>query len=87
MLRVGRHINALHSLKQRFVDVLKALTRIQLESNKKDEINIAIALKKKIESAEFVLLLCVWEKILKSLFVVSKILQSVNTNLQQACEL
>jgi len=82
----ARH-NALFSLKQRFVDVLKAFTRIQLTSTKKDEINIATALKKKIESAEFVLLLCVWEKILKSLFVVSKILQSVNIDLQQAFEL
>lgn len=82
----ARH-NALFSLKQRFVDVLKAFTRIQLTSTKKDEINIATALKKKLESAEFVLLLCVWEKILKSLFVVSKILQSVNIDLQQAFEL
>ncbi|XP_026819502.1 zinc finger MYM-type protein 1-like [Rhopalosiphum maidis] len=82
----ARH-NALFSLKQRFVDVLKAFTRIQLTSTKKDEINIATALKKKLESAEFVLLLCIWEKILKSLFVVSKILQSVSIDLQQAFEL
>ncbi|KAF0704663.1 zinc finger MYM-type protein 1-like [Aphis craccivora] len=81
------HHNALFSLKQRFVDILKAFTRVQLTSTKKDEINTATALKKKLESAEFVLLLCTWEKILKSLFVVSKILQSVSIDLQQAFEL
>jgi len=47
---------------QRFIDVLKAFTRIQLTSTKKYEINIATALKKKLENAEFVLHLCVWEK-------------------------
>lgn len=54
----ARH-NALFSLKLRFVDILKALTNIQLLSSKKDELSMAMALKKKLESAEFVLLLCV----------------------------
>lgn len=36
----ARH-NALFSLKHRFVDVLKALSNIQLSSSKKDEINMA----------------------------------------------
>lgn len=45
---------------------------------------MSMALKKKIENAEFVLLLCVWEKISKYLYVVSKTLQSFNINLQDA---
>jgi len=81
----SRH-NALFSLKQRFLDILKALTNIELVNDKKDEVNIAQDLKKKLESVEFVILLIIWEKILKSLFIVSKFLQSININLQQACK-
>jgi len=36
---------------------------------------------------QFDLLLCVWEKMLKPLFVVSKILQSIFIDLQQTFEL
>lgn len=42
----ARH-NAVFSLKQRFVDVLKVLSKIQLTSLKRDEINMATTLQKK----------------------------------------
>jgi len=45
----------------RFIDVLKSLSNISLTSQKKEERNIANALKKKLEKIEFVLLLCLWE--------------------------
>lgn len=44
---------------------------------KKYEINKAKAHKNKLEPVKLVLLLCVWENILKFLFVVFKILQSI----------
>lgn len=46
-----------------------------------------IGLKNKIESSEFVLLLTIWENILRLLYTVSKLLQSPNTTVHQACEL
>lgn len=81
----ARH-NALYSLRMRFVDILKALTKLQLTSTKKNERDMALALKKKLESPEFILILCVWENILKSMQFVSKKLQSVDLHLQQALD-
>jgi len=37
-----------------------------------------------MENAEFVIILCIWEPILKSLQVASKSMQSVNLSLQRA---
>lgn len=42
---------------------------------------------KKIENMEFVLLLCVWENILRSVQPVSKCLQSNDIDIQNACNL
>lgn len=81
----ARH-NALYSLRMRFVDVLKALTNLQLTSTKKIERDMALTLKKKLESPEFILILCVWENILKSMQFVSKKLQSIDLHLHQALE-
>ncbi|KAL4097421.1 hypothetical protein QTP88_022204 [Uroleucon formosanum] len=80
----SRH-ESLYALKSRFIDVLKALTNMSLTSTKTEERNISLSLKKKLESVEFVLLLCLWEHILRPLHVVSKILQNPNTNLHSAC--
>lgn len=63
---------------------MKALTHIQLTSHKSDEKNLSCALKKKLESAEFILILCLWERILRSLRVVSKTLQSMDSNIHFA---
>jgi len=45
---------------------------------------MSLSLMKKIESFDFVLILCVWEKILRPLHGVSKNLQYQNTDLQKA---
>jgi len=81
----SRH-NAVFALKYRYKDVLKSLTNIMLTSDKKEEMNRAKGLKKKLESFEFVLILTIWEQILRPFYVVSKKLQSVDSNLHNACE-
>lgn len=43
-------------------------------------------MKKKLESFEFVLILSIWEQILRPFYLVSKKLQSLETNLHIACE-
>ncbi|KAF0708284.1 zinc finger MYM-type protein 1-like, partial [Aphis craccivora] len=82
----ARH-NAVFALKERFVDVLKTLTVISLTSKKNEEIVQSKTLQKKIENIEFILLLCVWENILRSVQPVSKCLQSNDINIQNACYL
>jgi len=57
-----------------------------LTSDKKEEMNRAKGLKKKLESFEFVLILTIWEQILRPFYVVSKKLQSVDPNLHNACK-
>lgn len=81
----SRH-ESINALKLRFIDILKALTNISLTSSKKDEKATSLSLKKKLESMEFVLILCFWEKILRALHGVSKSLQKQNTNLYNACQ-
>lgn len=81
----ARH-TAVYALKVNYIQVLKSLTNIILTSNKNDEKNTAVSLKKKMESFEFVISMTVWEKVLKPLSVVSKILQSPQTSLHQAVE-
>ncbi|KAL4127162.1 hypothetical protein QTP88_011360 [Uroleucon formosanum] len=79
----ARH-NAIFSLKQRFSDILRVLSNIQLTSDKSDEIHMAKILQNKLGSAEFILILCIWEPILGSLQIVSKTLQSVHLSLNKA---
>lgn len=79
----ARH-DAVFALKTRFVDVLKVLTQIILTSSKTNEKNLAMGLKKQIENREFVLILCLWEPILRALQGISKPLQNVNITLDQA---
>ncbi|KAL4092169.1 hypothetical protein QTP88_026722 [Uroleucon formosanum] len=47
---------------------------------------MSLSLKKKLESVEFIFLLCLWEDILEPLHGVSKSLQKKDTNLHNACE-
>jgi len=82
----ARH-DAVYALKYRYIDVLKSLTNISLTSQKTEERTRSIGIKNKIESFEFILLLTIWESILRPLYSVSKLLQSPNTTLHQACEL
>jgi len=73
----ARH-DAVFVLQERFIDVVKCLTKISLTTKKTDERNSSLTLKKKLESSEFILILCLLENILRILNVVSKLLQGVN---------
>jgi len=81
----SRH-ESIYALKVRFKDVLKSLSNISLTSQKKEERSASLSLKKKMESMEFVFLLCLWENILKPLHGISKSMQKKNTNLFNACK-
>lgn len=80
----ARH-KSLFALKERFVDVLKSLSMILLTSYKSDEKIVSKSLKNSMESFEFVLMICLWENILRSTQCVSKMLQSQKMNIQSAC--
>lgn len=67
----ARH-ESLSALKERFIDVLKTLSMINLTSKKTEEKNMSLSLMKKFESFDFVLILCVWEKILRPLRCIKK---------------
>lgn len=82
----ARH-DAVYVLKERYIDVLKSLTNISLTSKKTEERIKSIVLKNKIEPFEFILLLTIWENILRPLYSASKLLQSPNTTVHQACDL
>ncbi|KAL4091709.1 hypothetical protein QTP88_026360 [Uroleucon formosanum] len=79
----ARH-ESVSALKQRYIDVLKSLINISLISKKSDERSEAQSLQKKMESFQFVLMLSVWENILRPLHGVSKMLQQQDMNLQNA---
>ncbi|XP_016664891.1 52 kDa repressor of the inhibitor of the protein kinase-like, partial [Acyrthosiphon pisum] len=82
--RWGARHDAIFSLKERYIDVLKSLTHIILNSNKTSEKTLASGLKKKLETFEFILILCMWKPILRSLRIVSKRLQNINKDLEAA---
>ncbi|KAE9532787.1 hypothetical protein AGLY_009868, partial [Aphis glycines] len=81
----ARH-SSVYALKENFINVLKFLTNISLTSKKSDELNRAKSLLKKMQSFEFVLLIIIWENVLKPLSVVSKMLQCSQTSIHQASE-
>jgi len=87
VIRWEARYDAVYALKDRYIDVLKSLTNISLPSQKTEERTKSIGIKNKIGSFEFILLLTIWENILRPLYTVSKLLQSPNTTLHQACEL
>lgn len=70
----ARHAAVL-ALKMRYSDILKALTKIILTSNKRDEVAEAKGLQKRIENFQFINILVFWEKILRCFHVLSKKLQ------------
>lgn len=57
---------------------------ISLTNTKSEERTTSLSLMKKIELFDFVLILCVWEKITHPLHGVSKNLQYQDTDLQKA---
>ena len=82
--RWAGRITSLLALKCRYFDVIKALTKIILESDKKSAIHEAKSLKEKMESFEFILLLFVMTNILAKINKVSVLLQTKNLDLARA---
>lgn len=60
----ARH-ETVSALKERYIDVLKSLTFFNLTSNKQEEKKYGDFVKKKMESFEFILMLTLWERILR----------------------
>ncbi|KAL4083674.1 hypothetical protein QTP88_028990 [Uroleucon formosanum] len=81
----SRH-SSVSALKQRYIGVIKSLTYMSLSSNKVDEKHMAISIKKKIESFEFLLMLCLWERVLRPLHGISKLLQKQDIDFQKALD-
>lgn len=70
-----------------FKDILKALTEITLKSKNSEEKSEAIGLKKKLENFEFLFHIVLFSKILHSINIVSKVLQSKKCSIVQASNL
>ncbi|KAM4026863.1 zinc finger MYM-type protein 1-like [Anomaloglossus baeobatrachus] len=85
--RWSSRFDSILALRFRFLDVLKALSRIILTSTKSKEREEARALRKKIESFEFVFLLVLQSKILDKTNAISKVLQSEHMDLSNAAQL
>jgi len=82
----SRH-QAVSALLLRYADVLKTLTKLSLTAVKPDARQQASALKGSIEKFEFVFLLVIWEKILRHVHVVSKLMQAKEVDLNLVTEL
>ena len=85
--RWASRFDAVDSLRFCYPDVLKALTKISLQSKKPEERVEATGLIKAIEKYEFVLITVLQHTILKSVDLVSKCLQKKDMNLLDAVKL
>lgn len=83
---VSRH-DALHALRFRYADILKALTKIALQSKKSEECTEATGLIKSMETFEFAMMLVIQENVLERVNVVSHVLQKKDVDLIQAATL
>lgn len=79
--------DAIHALRFRYADILKALTKIALQSKKAEERTEASGLIKSIETFEFVMMLVFQERVLENVKVVSQVLQKKDVDLLQAATL
>jgi Domain of unknown function (DUF4371)/hAT family C-terminal dimerisation region len=82
----SRH-QAVSALLLRYADVLKTLTKLSLTAVKPEARQQASALRGSIEKFEFVFLLVIWEKILRHVNVVSKLMQAKEVDLNLVTEL
>nr|XP_004208619.1 zinc finger MYM-type protein 1-like [Hydra vulgaris] len=85
--RWASRLSSCIAIKQRYVDVMKALSKIILESNKNAEIAQATGLRKKMDCLDFLCILMLIIEILAPLNIVSKLLQSKNMDLDKVCSL
>ena len=85
--RWSSRIDTVRALKNRYADILKVLMRIILTSKDSKERADATALKKNIDSFNFVVCIIIWERILTSLHRISQKLQATNTDLSASVRL
>ena len=85
--RWSSRYDSLAALRYSYVDVMKALTKISLTSETKDERSVAAGLKKEIEKFNFIFLVVLQTKILESVNVVSKLLQDPKMDIMRAVSL
>ncbi|KAI4811152.1 hypothetical protein KUCAC02_014070 [Chaenocephalus aceratus] len=82
----SRH-DALVALRHRYGDIIKALVKISLTSDKKDERNEASALKNAISTFRFLFLVNMQTKILESINCASQLLQAKDADILKASTL
>ena len=80
-------IDAVRAVRDRYVDLLKILTRISLTSDKRNERDAASHLQRKLDSYEFLVFIVFWERILRAFNSSSTELQSPRIDLPAACRL
>lgn len=85
--RWASRYDAVSALRYRYEDVMKALSKIGLTSQKKDERDEAASLRGAMEKFSFVCLVVLQSKILERTNVVSKLLQSQEIDLSTAVQL
>lgn len=85
--RWAGRFDAIYALKARFVDVMQCLSRIIIQSSKRDERSEAIALRMQMDNFTFVFLLVMQCKVLQELNIVSKLLQTKDDELGKAASL
>ena len=80
-------IDSVRALRDRYLHILKVLTRISLISENQKEWSEAMGLRKKMELFESIVLIVFWERILRSFNTASKELQSPKLDLSAALRL
>ena len=80
-------IDAVRAIRNRYSDILKVMCQIILLSKNKKERDDACALKKKMESFEFVVFIVLWERVLNCINKASLELQSKAMDLSRASRL
>lgn len=81
--RWAGRLQSITAVKIRFVDILKALTEINLKSNKKEEREEVIRIKKSMEKFEFIFM-CFLHKVMSEINYASKVIQRTHTDLDEA---
>lgn len=81
----GRYMSLL-AIKLRYIDIMKALNEINLNTHKPDERNEAIRIIKIMSTFEFIFICIILTEILSQLNLVSKLLQSKNVDLLKATD-
>ena len=85
--RWSSRINAVRAVRDRYTHILKVLTRISLTSDKTSERNTTSTLRKDLGLFEFVIVIFLWERILRAFNSSSKELQSPKIDLSAAFRL